>query len=106
MPVLDARGRPVTQYTPEQLAIAINTLNRRNQAQQMQLMQLGLLIEFLIEKLSSRNMPDGSAVFVVSEKEYEEFSTKRYAEIQEEAKNFAELASKQEAGNQTLDLEE
>lgn len=107
MSVLDHKGRPVEKFTQDQLITAINTLSRRNQAQQMQIMQMGLLVEFIIEKLSAKTMPDGTAVFTVSEKEYEDFSTKRYAEIQEEAKTFAELAAQKGANNdQALNLEE
>ena len=103
MSVLDARGMPVQKISEDQIVTALNTLNRRNQAQQMQIMQMGLLIEFLIEKLSTRKLPDGDPIFTVSEQEYEDFSRTRYEEIRVQAKDFA--AKAQESGVQ-LDLQE
>ena len=88
MPLLDAQGAPVRKTTDDQLILALNTLSQRNQSLQLQLMQLGLLVEFLIEKLGKTTLPDGSPVFSVEDSEFEEFSTRRYQENQQEAKQF------------------
>lgn len=105
MAVLDSSGMPVRKTTDDQVIMALNTLARRNQAMQMQIMQLGLLVEFVIEKLSNISMPDGSPVFVVDDTEFEEFSRKRYEEIKVQAREFSQLMAEQEQGPE-VDLQE
>jgi len=105
MALLDANGIPVRKANDDQLIMALNTLARRNQALQMQIMQLGLLVEFVIEKLSGTNLPDGTPVFNVDETEFEEFSRKRYAEIKEQATEFSKLMAESEQ-TPSVDLQE
>lgn len=105
MPLLDAQGAPVRKTTDDQLILALNTLSQRNQSLQLQLMQLGLLVEFLIEKLGKTTLPDGSPVFSVEDSEFEEFSTRRYQEIQQEAKEFNRLMQESKTKN-PVNLEE
>lgn len=106
MAVLDSSGMPVRKTTDDQLIMALNTLARRNQALQMQIMQLGLLVEFVIEKLSATNLGDGTPVFTVDESEFEEFSRKRYAEIKEQAQEFSKLMAESQEQGPAVDLQE
>jgi hypothetical protein len=107
MAVLDSSGMPIRKVSDDQLIMALNTVARRNQALQMQLMQLGLLVEFLIEKLSATALPDGSPVFSVDETEFEDFSRRRYEEIKVQAKEFQQLMQEQDQANQPqVDLQE
>lgn len=105
MSVLDARGNEVRKVSDDQIIMALNTVAKRNQALQMQLMQLGLLVEFLIEKLGSVALADGTPVFSVDEKEFEDFSNKRYEEIKIQAQEFQELMDK-EKENPSVNLRE
>lgn len=105
MGIVNAQGQEIRKVSDDQIIMALNTLTRRNQAQQLQIMQLGLLIEFLIEKLGARQLPDGSSVFAVDETEYETWSTQRYEEIKAEASQFGELLEKKQA-EQPVNLEE
>jgi len=91
--VLGPNGQPVRKVTDDQIITALNTLVQRNQALQMQVMQLGLLPEFVIDKLTSTKQADGSPLFVLDEKEFETFSTQRYAEIKEQAQQFQEQSN-------------
>ena len=106
MSLLDANGMPVRKATDDQLIMALNTLARRNQALQMQIMQLGLLVEFVIEKLSSVQLPDGAQLFAVDEKEFEDFSRRRYDEIKEQAKEFSKLVQESNSQGAPVDLQE
>jgi hypothetical protein len=105
MSLFDASGMPIRKVTDDQLIMALNTVARRNQALQMQLMQLGLLVEFVIEKLGSVQLPDGTPVFAVDEKEFEDFSRRRYEEIKVQAKEFQQLVQEQ-ADQPPVDLQE
>lgn len=106
MSILDSSGMPVRKTTDDQIILALNTLARRNQALQMQLMQLGMLVEFLMEKLSTTHMPDGSPLFAVDEKEFEDFSRRRYDEIKEQAKEFSKLVQESQGQGAPVDLQE
>lgn len=88
MPILDPSGAPIRKISDDQIISAINTIGRRNQTQQLQIMQLGLLIEFLIEKLGATSI-QGEPVFVIDEQEFDNFSKRRYEEIKVEAQEFA-----------------
>lgn len=94
-------GQPVRKVTDDQIITALNTLVQRNQALQMQVMQLGLLTEFIIDKLTDLKQSNGEPLFVLDEKEFEKFSEQRYAEIKEQAQQF------QDRSNQpTVNLED
>ena len=103
--VLDAQGNPIRQVSDNQLITAIQTLSKRNQMMQSQLMQLGMLIEFMIEELGEVKDSNGSPLFSINETKYEQFSKKRMAEFQQEAAEFAKLTQEQ-ANNPKISLEE
>lgn len=105
--LFDANGQPIRKVSDEQLIMAMNTISRRNQSQQIQLMQLGILVEFLIEKLGKVTLADGNPVFSVEEKEFEDFSRKRYEEIKVEAAEFNRLIQEREnGGSPAVNLQE
>lgn len=93
MSLYDAQGREIRQVTDEQLINAINTLDQNNKMLQQQLMQFGMLIEYVIEQLGD--------TLTIDPTHYEAWVTKRVAEIQ---KNMEALRTRQMAPQ--LDLEE
>lgn len=90
MSLFDAKGQVVRKITDEQIITALNALAQRHQNQQMQLMQLGILVEYLIEKSG----------IVIDEDEFSTYAEKRYAEIRAESQRIADLTAKK------VDLEE
>lgn len=92
MALFDSQGREIRKVPEDQLVNAINILAKRTESHQMQLMQLGMLLEFIIEKLSGTSMPDGTKVLDLAENEYDAWSQKRFAEIKEQAEQFRQLA--------------
>lgn len=86
MSVLDSNGNPVnTRNNPLAPIIqGLNVLHQRSEAQQMQLVQLGLLVEFLIEKMTT---PDasGKPLLTFNQNEFETWSSARFEEIKQES---------------------
>lgn len=119
MPVLDAQGREVRSVTDEALVKAINTLGQRTENQQYQIMQLGLLVEYLVEQLTNTSIPDPHQskldrqeegtrflpLLVMDENDFKEWQEKRFAEIKEQSRRLVELAQ-QAPQNLSFDLEE
>ena len=84
MSLLNAAGAPMTpQITPEQLTQLMTGLRIRIDAANSQLVQLGLLVEYLYENLEKQGM-------TMPMQEFPTWAEARYKEIQEQAKKAVE----------------
>lgn len=106
MSLYDSQGREIRKVPEEQILNAINTLAKRTESHQMQLMQLGMLLEFVVEKLSNQTLPNGTKVLELIEDEFNTWSENRFAEIKSQAERFRELAQAQEANTPAVELDE
>jgi hypothetical protein len=80
MSLLDATGNPVSpQVTPEQMMQLMTGLRIRIDAANAQLVQLGLLVEYLYENLEQQGT-------TIPMDEFPKWAEARYKEIQEQAK--------------------
>lgn len=92
--VLGPNGQPARQGPDRFQQVLLGFAHRIEQSQQ-QIIQLGLLVEFLVHKVQTSTHPDGSPLIVIGDTEFGEWTQERFAEIQREAAMVQETAANQ-----------